>query len=166
MNFIKKLLVNPFLYFPLITILLINNWEVAVSVGYSSVDLDATMSDVGSGILLMSQLAILLFGIIFILDNIIKLPQWIFWVLVLPYVLWILASFSEFEYWFSFWLVIGGLYYGIYWLCGFLSKKLNVEENSGFNFLTDEILESNHNSEETEETEEQSKNNEESSKKE
>lgn len=165
MNFIKKLLVNPFLYFPLITILLINNWEVAVSVGYSSVDLDATMSDVGSGILLMSQIALLLFGIIFILDNIIKLPGWIFVVLVLPYVLWILASFSEYEYWFSFWLVTAGLYYGIYWLCGFLSKKLNVEANFGFNFITDEMVERNYNSEETEETEEQSKNNEENSKK-
>ena len=158
MNFIKKLLVNPFFYFPLITILLINNWGVI-----------ALITTVGSTILLMSQIALLLFGIIFILDNIIKLPEWIFLVLVLPYALWILASFSEYDYWISFWVVAGALYVGIFWLCGFLSKKLNVEANFGFNFITDEMRTRNYNSEEREEGEEgeeQSKNNEEKSKKE
>jgi predicted membrane protein len=126
----------------------------------------------------MSQLALLLFGIIFILDNIIKLPPWIFIVLVLPYALWVLVSFSEYEYWVTFWLATGVLYFGIFLLCGFLSNKLNVEANFGFNFITDELKERNYNSEETEETqeteeaeeaeeaEEQSKNNKGNSKKE
>ena len=137
MYLLKKLLVNPFFYAPIATILLINNWDVPISLGYGngSISMSATTSDNGMFIELMSYAALIIFAIIFILDNFINLRPGIVWVLILPYGLWILATFAEFEYWFTLWLTLGVIYFGLFWLYGFLSKKLEVSEAFGFRFM-------------------------------
>ena len=124
---IKKLFLNPFLYFPFIAVLLVNNWDLSSSGIY----IPALVTTAGQVVEILSWFALIVFAIYFAIEQFVKnLPNWVSYIVLLPYVLTFVVTYEEIDYWFTFYVVLVLIYLGVFYLCSYLSKSMGVSSSN------------------------------------